>query len=496
MNDRIGQQFGRYRLTKLLGRGGFAEVYLGQHLQLSSQQVAIKILSATHLDKAEDMQAFEREAETISSLVHPHIVRLLDFNITEDEKIPFLAMDYAPNGSLRQQHPLGTQVPLSTVVSYVQQVAEGLQYAHDQKHIHRDIKSDNMLIGRRSEILLSDFGIAVMAHRPISMKRQNVIGTPLYMAPEQFRGYSTSASDQYSLGIVVYEWLCGECPFRGTDFYSIGMKHINDPVPKLRQKVSTTLSQEVEMVVLKALSKDPMQRFPSVQDFAAAFEQASLLAKQTLPPVYSIPPTQNPLQTVLPPNIPVPSVPQPPLAIPPAQVTASISSPVNTTSKVPSAIHTSLGKLENYHALLSYIVICVASWVIFEITMIIIDINVYNLSHPFQDEILWSILSLLSIMLFFSWGWIMAQKTGDGAIGLILSWIGIGAITLFGGLIYTFIASLSSYNTPGSPSVSNTIEFLLVAGIPITIVLFLVSWAVGFGVTFLGGLIGERLSKH
>ena len=112
-------------------------------------------------------------------------MRVLDFDVTEG--IPFLVMDYAPNGSLRQHHRLGEQVPLSTVISYVQQIADGLQYAHNQKHIHRDIKPDNMLIGRHDEILLSDFGIATIAHRTSSMRSIAYAGTPAYMAPEQLQ---------------------------------------------------------------------------------------------------------------------------------------------------------------------------------------------------------------------------------------------------------------------------------------------------------------------
>src|SRR5215469_13233071 len=127
MNDRIGQQFGNYRLVRLLGRGGFAEVYLGQHIRLSSQKAALKILSTRLNDR--DIQAFEQEAETIASLIHPHIVRVLDFDITDG--VPFLVMDYAPNGSLRQRHRLGEQLPLPTILSYTQQIADGLQYAHD-----------------------------------------------------------------------------------------------------------------------------------------------------------------------------------------------------------------------------------------------------------------------------------------------------------------------------------------------------------------------------
>jgi serine/threonine protein kinase len=195
--DLIGQQLGNYRVVKLLGRGGFAEVYLGQHIRLS-KQAAIKVLHA-HLSDAE-IRGFEQEARTIAELEHPHIVRVLDFDVSNG--IPFLVMDYCPDGSLRQRHPKGECVPLSTVVSYTKQVAKALQYAHDQRHIHRDIKPENMLIGRYNDILLSDFGIAATAHSTSSMSTQLPVGTIPYMAPEQIQAQARPASDQYALGVV------------------------------------------------------------------------------------------------------------------------------------------------------------------------------------------------------------------------------------------------------------------------------------------------------
>src|SRR5260370_5457995 len=158
MADRVGQQLGNYRLIQLLGEGGFAEVYLGEHIHLGTQ-AAIKVLH-TQLT-SNDMDKFSFEARTVARLVHPNIVRVLEFGI--EGKTPFLVMDYASNGTLRQRHPRGTKLPVNLVVSYVKQIADALQYAHEEKLIHRDIKPENMLLGRRNEILLSDFGIAVVA---------------------------------------------------------------------------------------------------------------------------------------------------------------------------------------------------------------------------------------------------------------------------------------------------------------------------------------------
>src|SRR2546422_3190787 len=157
MSDRLGQQLGNYRLVTLLGQGGYAEVYLGQHVRLNLQ-AAIKVLH-THLTDQEAAH-FQQEAETIAALVHPSIVRVFDFDVQDG--VPFLVMDYAPNGSLRQRYPKGTVAPLPQILPAIKQVAAALQYAHEQKFIHRDVKPENMLVGRHQEVLLADFGLAAL----------------------------------------------------------------------------------------------------------------------------------------------------------------------------------------------------------------------------------------------------------------------------------------------------------------------------------------------
>src|SRR6266496_551987 len=268
--DRLGQQFGNYRLVALLGQGGYAEVYLGQHVRLDLQ-AAIKVLH-THLT-GHEAEHFQQEAQTIARLAHPSIVRVFDFDVQEG--VPFLVMDYAPNGSLRQRYPKGSLVPLPQIVSSVKQVAAALQYAHDKKYIHRDVKPENMLIGQHQEVLLSDFGIATIAHSTssLSTSAEGTSGTLAYMAPEQIEGHPRPASDQYALGVVVYEWLCGERPFEGSVSELIAQQLSMSP-PPLRERVPA-IPPEVEQVVLRALAKDPKARFASVADFSAALEQAS-----------------------------------------------------------------------------------------------------------------------------------------------------------------------------------------------------------------------------
>jgi serine/threonine protein kinase len=300
MADRVGQQFGNYRLIHMLGEGAFAEVYLGEHIYLGTQ-AAIKVLH-TQLT-SDDTEKFRAEARTIAHLVHPHIVRVLEFGV--EDKTPFLVMDFAPHSTLRQRHPRGVPLPPGAVVSYVKQVADALQYAHDEKLIHRDVKPENMLVGRRGEILLSDFGIALVAQSSRYQSTQDMAGTMAYMAPEQIQGKPRPASDQYSLGIVVYEWLSGDRPFHGS-FTEIVGQHLSVPPPPLYGRIPV-VSPDTEQVVMTALAKDPRQRFASVQAFATALEQAGQSDVATIvkflppaeqPPRMTTPPGRQPLSTV------------------------------------------------------------------------------------------------------------------------------------------------------------------------------------------------------
>jgi eukaryotic-like serine/threonine-protein kinase len=268
MQSHLDQELGNYRLTRLLGSGGFADVYLGEHIHLGTQ-AAIKV-HRTRMEGAE-LERFEQEARTIAHLSHSHIVRVLDYGVQDD--IPYLVMDYAPHGTLRDLHPVGTIVPLETIVQYVKQIASALQYAHDRKLVHRDVKPENMLLDAQHQVLLSDFGNAVTAHTTRSQDTQDAIGTVSYMAPEQLRKKARPASDQYALATIVYEWLCGAPPFDGLPI-QVALQHITNPIPALRAK-RPDLPDGIEQVLLRALSKEPEQRFLNVQAFADALEQAA-----------------------------------------------------------------------------------------------------------------------------------------------------------------------------------------------------------------------------
>jgi eukaryotic-like serine/threonine-protein kinase len=204
-------------------------------------------------------------------LEHRHIIRVLDFGV--HDTLPFLVMAYAPNGTLRQQHPMGSVLPLKLIVSYVKQVVAALQYAHDAQLIHRDIKPENLLLGRTHEVLLSDFGIALTAQDSGYARTPAFAGTVAYMAPEHINGQPRIASDQYSLGVVTYEWLCGSRPFQGT-FVELCTQQMFAQPPSLRRDM-LIISTAVEEVIMRALAKDPRQRFESVRAFAQALEQAA-----------------------------------------------------------------------------------------------------------------------------------------------------------------------------------------------------------------------------
>jgi WD40 repeat protein/tRNA A-37 threonylcarbamoyl transferase component Bud32 len=293
----IGLHIGNYQLLKYLGHGGFATVYLGKHLYLP-RYAAIKLLRASFHEKA--LRKFRKEAQIIAGLRHRHIINVIDFGIDESTHRPYLIMDYAANGSLRQRHPSGSVLAPQDVLLYLKQLASALDYAHSKGVIHRDIKPENMLLGTEDEALLSDFGIAAITsasvlRNEISISNiANVAGTPVYMAPEQLRGKAQEASDQYSLATVVYEWLCGQRPFRGKAYGEIINAQLNLAPPPLSER-NPRITPQLEDVVLRALSKSPAGRFTSVGEFATAFEEAlqprsrRVVALAPTPPTHPLP---------------------------------------------------------------------------------------------------------------------------------------------------------------------------------------------------------------
>jgi hypothetical protein len=264
---RQGQRLGNYRLIRLLGSGSYGAVYLAEHLYLKTQ-VAIKVL--TQLLKEEDEQAFLHEARILARLRHKHIVLVHEFAIERGQ--PYLVMEYLPGGTLLDRHPRGTRLPLAAVVSYVYQLAGALQYAHDRNIVHRDVKPANVLLGSEG-LLLSDFGIALPLLKKEGAGESAPVGSLPYMAPEQFRGQPSFASDQYALAIMAYELLCGARPFQGGAADLIN-QHLTKEPPALREH-DPALPESVDRVIRRALAKKVEERYPAIILFARALGRAA-----------------------------------------------------------------------------------------------------------------------------------------------------------------------------------------------------------------------------
>jgi serine/threonine-protein kinase len=269
------QRIGHYSLQQLLGRSDLSEVYIGEDIQQSQKKVAVKLLYGNW--QGDEAEKFYAHVSTLSNLRHPNIMPTLDFGI--EDNIAYMAMPYIPEGTLRQRHPRGTSLPLETIVQYVTQIASALQYIHDQGLVHRDIKPHNMLMNSNNTVLLSDFGTAVISHslNPVRILAREFEGTVPYSAPEQLRGKPRRGSDQYALGVVVYEWLSGQWPFDGS-FYEITHQHLFVPAPLLIDK-GISCPPNIEQVILRALEKDPGDRFPTIQRFAEELRWAYKIAQ-------------------------------------------------------------------------------------------------------------------------------------------------------------------------------------------------------------------------
>jgi serine/threonine protein kinase len=282
MVNSVEEHFSTYRLIRLLGQSDWAAVYLSEHLSLHTQ-VAIKVFSLPLV--SEEVAGFHMYVKTLSRLKHAALLQVLASGMHGTR--PFLVMDYAAGGSLRELHPRGTILPIPVMLSYLQPLVVALQFVHGQGLIHGNIKPENILLGQHGRILLSDMGLPVLKRKRHFLRHQNREGcAATYLAPEQIQGQPDPASDQYALGVVVYEWLCGDVPFNGSFEETVQQHLFASPLP-LRRKVPSIPSY-VEQVVHKALAKHPKARFASVQAFAE--ELALFQSPQARPePAWSAP---------------------------------------------------------------------------------------------------------------------------------------------------------------------------------------------------------------
>jgi len=268
----IGQSFGRYHILEQLGEGGMATVYRAYDTRLDAD-VAVKVIrrSAFAPDQLEMvLKRFEREARSLAKLSHANIVGVIDYG--EYEGAPYLVMEYLPGGTLKER--LGKPMPIREAARLILPIARALDFAHRKGMVHRDVKPSNILITSDGDPMLTDFGIAKIleAQEGATLTGTGVgIGTPEYMAPEQWTGQAGPSSDIYSLGVVFYEMLTGRKPYTADTPAAVLLKQANDPLPNPRMIVSD-LPEQAEHVLLRALAKKPEDRFASMAEFAAALE--------------------------------------------------------------------------------------------------------------------------------------------------------------------------------------------------------------------------------
>jgi serine/threonine protein kinase len=285
MADLTGTMLGKYHILERRGRGGMATVYKAHHTRLD-RDVAIKVLHS-HLAEAQDfLGRFEREGKAVAALRHPHIIQAYDFDVEGD--LYFLVMEYVDGQSVEERlkdlAQRGERMPLNEAAGILHQVAEALDYAHQQGMLHRDLKPSNVLLDRRGRAFLGDFGIARMLSGTQYTSTGELLGTPVYMSPEQGQGLNlTPASDLYSLGVVFYEMLTGQVPFDADTPYAIIHQHINAPLPQPRQ-LRPDIPPALEQVILKVLSKKPEDRYHSAIEMALAVEQVLAGGAPPAPP--------------------------------------------------------------------------------------------------------------------------------------------------------------------------------------------------------------------
>jgi predicted Ser/Thr protein kinase len=272
-DDLINQKLGRgqYEIRSLLGRGGMAAVYLARQSSMN-RDVAIKVMTPDLADDEQFVARFEHEAKMFAQLQHPHILPVIDFG--HEGKHIYIVMQLVRGGSLDDRLHEGA-LPLRMAARMLTQIASALTFAHEQGIIHRDLKPNNVMLDERNNAYLVDFGIAKMLAGTTKLTATgNILGTPAYMAPEQWRGEPVDArTDIYSLGIMVYEMVLGRLPFTGDTPYTLMYKHFNDAPPPPRQ-VKPDIDPAVEAVILKALSKEADDRYQSADQLAEDFNRA------------------------------------------------------------------------------------------------------------------------------------------------------------------------------------------------------------------------------
>jgi alpha-glucoside transport system substrate-binding protein len=302
MSQFIGQYIDRYHILQQLGQGGMATVFKAYDTRLE-RDVAFKVIRTGVIgpDMLEQMlKRFEREAKSLAKLEHPNIVSIYDYG--KHENAPYLVMQYLPGGTLKDR--VGQVFPCPNAARLLLPIAHALDYAHKRSIIHRDVKPANILITENGETMLSDFGIAKIleAEQGGTLTGTGVgIGTPEYMAPEQWTGKTIPQTDIYALGVVFYELVTGHKPYTADTPAAVLLMQASDPLPRPSQFVPN-IPESVEQTLFKALAKQPLDRFPTMEAFSQALEQiafsspppepdtAATIIRQPAPPPHRVEP--------------------------------------------------------------------------------------------------------------------------------------------------------------------------------------------------------------
>jgi beta-lactam-binding protein with PASTA domain/tRNA A-37 threonylcarbamoyl transferase component Bud32 len=268
----INQLFdGRYRIVRKLGTGGMANVYLAED-EVLGRRVAIKILNDRHAGDDQFVERFRREAKNAASLSHPNIVSIYDRG--EAEGTYYIAMEYLDGRSLKELIVARGPAPVHIAVDYARQILAAIRFAHRHGIVHRDIKPHNVLVDAEGRLKVTDFGIARAGTSQMT-EAGSIIGTAQYLSPEQARGAPVDqTSDLYSVGVVLYELLTGVVPFSGDTPVEIAMKHLST-VPEPPSAKRAEVPHDLDMVVMRALAKDPSERYHSAEEMDADLRRIS-----------------------------------------------------------------------------------------------------------------------------------------------------------------------------------------------------------------------------
>jgi serine/threonine protein kinase len=332
----VGQNVGPYRVTDQLGAGGMANVYKAYHARLD-RFVSLKVMHQSFLEDPTFRARFEREAQIVAKLSHANIVPVYDFSDHEGQ--PYLVLKYIEGKTLKAVMA-DDKMPISEIVRIMSAIADALTYAHKQGVLHRDIKPSNIIMDGDGTPYLTDFGLARIAQAGEStMSADVMLGTPQYISPEQAKGLKDldARTDVYSFGVVLYEMVCGRVPFNADTPYATIHDHIYSPLP-MPSKINPDIPPAVENVLLKALAKEPVDRYQSAGELMQAFRMAventgfggfvatraspaaietgkpqdAVERKVTPPVVEKTPTTEKPKARTLPPDVPRIVMPPPP----------------------------------------------------------------------------------------------------------------------------------------------------------------------------------------